>query len=127
VWQIRSVRAQKNSVRELTDYTYDGHRKLAFSILAHDTWGITPLAAGVATKLRTSAKNSVRGLTDYTHDGHRKLAFSTLAHDTWEITPLAAGVATTLRTSAKFQSENLLTTHTMDTESRLSVHQPMIP
>ena len=42
------------------------HRKLAFSTLAHDTLGITPLAAGVVTTLRTSTKNSVRKLIDYT-------------------------------------------------------------
>jgi hypothetical protein len=46
--------------------THDAHRKLAFSTLAHDTLGITPLAAGVVTVLHTSAKNSVRELIDYT-------------------------------------------------------------
>jgi hypothetical protein len=39
---------------------------LAFSTLAHDTLGITPLAANVVTMLRMSAKNSVREFIDYT-------------------------------------------------------------
>jgi hypothetical protein len=43
----------------------DALRKLAFSTLAHDILGITPLAAGMVTTLRTSAKNSVRELIDY--------------------------------------------------------------
>jgi hypothetical protein len=46
--------------------THDAHRKLAFSTLAHDTLGITPLMAGVVTMLRMSAKNSVQELIDYT-------------------------------------------------------------
>jgi hypothetical protein len=44
---------------------HDAHRKLAFSTLAHDTLGITPLAAGVVTTFRTSAKNAVWELIDY--------------------------------------------------------------
>ena len=43
------------------------HRKLAFSTLAHDTFGIIPLVDGMVTTLRTSAKNSVRKLIDTTY------------------------------------------------------------
>jgi hypothetical protein len=45
--------------------TYDAHRKLALSALAHRTLGIIPLVAGVVTMLHTSTKNSVRKLIDY--------------------------------------------------------------
>jgi len=51
----------------VASHTYDAHRKLAFSTLAHDTLGITPLAAGVVTTLRRSAKNSVRRLIYLMH------------------------------------------------------------
>jgi len=42
------------------------HTMHTFSTLSHATLGITPLAAGVVTTLRTIAKISVRKLTDYT-------------------------------------------------------------
>jgi hypothetical protein len=46
--------------------TCDAHRKLASSTLAHHTLGIISLAAGVVTRLRTSAKNSAPELIAYT-------------------------------------------------------------
>jgi len=68
--EIRHLDNRRENVASLDKsqscVTHDAHRKLAFSILAHDTLGIIPLAAGVVTTLRLSAKNSVWKLIDYT-------------------------------------------------------------
>ena len=68
------------------------HRKLAFSTVAHDTLGITPLAAGVVTTLRTSAKNSVQKLIDYTTYDHWAYLYTKqytfLVHDIKLLIPL---------------------------------------
>jgi hypothetical protein len=68
--EIRHIDNRRVNVAPLdkshSNVTHDTHRKLDFSTLAHDTLGITPLAAGVVTTLRTRAKISFQELIDYT-------------------------------------------------------------